>query len=270
MDEILAAAPAAAWRRIDPDNTLYLELPQGRVVIELAPAFAPNHVANIKALVREHYFDGLPVERVQDNYVVQWGDPDAKREIKTAKRTLKAEFDRAIAPALAFDKAPDVDAYAPTVGFTDGFPAARDPADNSTWLAHCYGMVGAGRDEDADSGGGTELYAVIGHAPRHLDRNVTMVGRVIEGISIFAGLPRGSAAMGFYDKPAQRIPISTVRVAADLPKDQQIPYEALRTDSAAFREVLESRRNRRESWFKRAAGHIDLCNIPLPVRIAKK
>ena len=71
MDDILAAAPASAWRAVDPENTLYLTLPQGRVVIELAPAFAPNHVANIKALVRERYFDGLVVERVQDNYVVQ-------------------------------------------------------------------------------------------------------------------------------------------------------------------------------------------------------
>ena len=270
MDDMLAAAPASAWRRIEPENTLYLELPQGRVVIELAPTFAPNHVANIKALVREHYFDGLPVERVQDNYVVQWGDPDGKREIKTAKRTLKAEFDRPIAPALAFDKAPDLDSYAPVVGFSDGFPAARDPAEGRTWLAHCYGMVGAGRDESADSGGGTELYAVIGHAPRHLDRNVTLVGRVIDGIAILASLPRGTAAMGFYDKPAQRIPIASVRVAADLPRAEQIAYEALRTDSAAFREVLESRRNRQESWFKRPAGHIDLCNIPLPIRVAKQ
>jgi peptidylprolyl isomerase len=269
MDDILAAAPASAWRRIEPENVLILTLPQGQVVIELAPAFAPNHVANIRALVRERFFDGLVVERVQDDYVVQWGDPDGKRPIKAAKRTLAPEFDRPIAAALAFDKAPDGDVYAPLVGFSDGFPAARDPNENRTWLAHCYGMVGVGRDEAADSGGGTELYAVIGHAPRHLDRNVTLVGRVIAGMPNFASLPRGTAAMGFYDKPGERIPITSARIAADLAKNEQIAYEALRTDSAPFKELVESRRNRRETWFKHAAGHIDLCNIPLPVRTAK-
>src|SRR5690242_8904781 len=113
MASVLANSKPSDWRTPDPENTLYMELPSGRVVIELAPEFAPNHVANVKALVREHYFDGLAIERVQDDYVVQWGDPDGKRAIKAAKRTLKAEFDRPIASELAFDKAPDVDAYAP-------------------------------------------------------------------------------------------------------------------------------------------------------------
>src|SRR5579885_1958140 len=97
MAEVLAAAKPDDWHALDPENTLILEFARGRVVIELAPAFAPNHVANIKALVRERYFDGLVVERVQDDYVVQWGDPDGKRPIKTAKRTLGPEFDHPIA-----------------------------------------------------------------------------------------------------------------------------------------------------------------------------
>src|SRR4029077_19586463 len=97
-----------------------------------------------------------------------------------------------------------------------GFPAARDPASGRAWLAHCYGMVGAGRENDADSGGGPELYAVIGHAPRHLDRNVTLLGRVVLGIERLSVLPRGTAAMGFYEKPEERVPIRSLKVAADL------------------------------------------------------
>jgi hypothetical protein len=77
MADILAASKPSDWRPLDPENTLYLELTSGRVVIELAPAFAPRHVANVKALVREGYFNGLAIVRSQDNYVVQWGDPDA-------------------------------------------------------------------------------------------------------------------------------------------------------------------------------------------------
>ena len=63
--DIVKASKPSDWRPLDPDNTLYMEMPFGRVVIELAPAFAPNHVRNIKTLVREHYFDGLAVVRVQ-------------------------------------------------------------------------------------------------------------------------------------------------------------------------------------------------------------
>src|SRR5262245_48089512 len=96
MSDLLAATKPADWRPLDPENTIYLELASGRVVIELAPAFAPNHVANVKALAREGYFDGLAIIRSQDNYVVQWGDPHAddakKKPIRKAKATLPAEF----------------------------------------------------------------------------------------------------------------------------------------------------------------------------------
>src|SRR5690349_22798808 len=97
MAEVLAGSKPADWRPLDPENTVYLEIPQGRVVIELAPSFVPMHVANVKALAREHYFDGLAILRCQDNYVVQWGDPNAekpdlKRKIQQANATLPPEF----------------------------------------------------------------------------------------------------------------------------------------------------------------------------------
>lgn len=274
MAEVLAASKPDDWRALDPENTIYLELTNGRVVIELAPVFAPNHVANIKALVREHYFDGLAFLRCQDNYVVQWGDPDAekpdkKRKIQTAKATLAPEFDRALGPKLPFTKLPDGDVYAREVGFSEGFPVARDPKGKRMWLVHCYGMVGVGRDNPPDSGGGTELYVVIGQAPRHLDRNVTLVGRVVQGIEILSSMPRGTAAMGFYDKAEQRTPINAIRVAADVPESERTRLELLRTDTSTFQALIESRRNRREEWFHFQAGHIELCNVPIPVRTPK-
>jgi peptidylprolyl isomerase len=268
LAEILAASPAADWRAIDPENTVYLTIPQGRVVIELAPAFAPAHVANIKRLVRAGFFDGLAVVRVQDDYVVQWGDAESKHSTGGGKLSLKAEFDRRYAPAETFVALPDPDTYAPEVGFAGDFPAARDPASGLTWLTHCYGMVGAGRDVDADSGGGPELYAVIGQAPRQLDRNVTLVGRVIQGMDVLSALPRGHGDIGFYQTPAERIPIGDVKVAADVPAPERIALQALRTNSPTFAAVIQNRRFRRDAWYKVAAGHIDVCNLPLPVRIA--
>ena len=242
LAEIVASAPLSDWRPLDPAETLYLDVPAGRVVIELAPRFAPNHVANIERLARAGFFDGLYIVRSQDNYVVQWGDADAKRPLGGAKRALTAEFLHHAAPDEPITKLPDPDTYAPVVGFTDGFPAARDPVTGEAWLTHCYGMVGAGRDNDADSGSGAELYAVIGQAPRQLDRNVTLVGRVVRGMEFLSIAPRGTGDLGFYKTPAERIPIRRMVMAADLPVSERIPLQALRTDSAAFAAVVQNRR----------------------------
>jgi peptidylprolyl isomerase len=130
-------------------------------------------------------------------------------------------------------------------------------------------MVGAGRDVAPDSSGGTELYVVIGQAPRHLDRNVTLLGRVVQGMELLSELPRGTSGLGFYEKASQRVPIKSIRVAADVPAADRTPLEVLRTDTPLFQDVIESRRNRREEWFQVPAGHIELCAVPIPVRIAK-
>ncbi|MBX3688331.1 peptidylprolyl isomerase [Dokdonella sp.] len=271
MQQVLETTTAADWRQPDPASTLYLDLASGRVIIELAPGYAPLHASNIKTLVRGHYFDGLAILRVQDNFVTQWGDPDAgdaakARSLAAASKTLAPEFERAIDARLAFTRLPDGDVYAPEVGFSDGFPVARDPKAGKTWLAHCYGMVGAGRDNGVETGNGSELYVVIGQAPRHLDRNIALVGRVVQGMELLSALPRGSDAMGFYDKPEQRLPIKSVRLEADVPAAERTPIELLRTDTPAFTALIESRRNRSDEWYKLPAGKISLCNVPLPVR----
>jgi peptidylprolyl isomerase len=265
VPELLSATTPQDWRRPDPDNTLYMELPGGRVVIELAPRVAPRHVANIKALVRAHYFDGLAIVRVQDNYVVQWADPDTHRPVPAGVTMVAPELTADSGAYAHFEPLPDGDLYAAQVGFIDGFPAGRDPKSHTAWLAHCYGMVGVGRDDAAESDG-TEMYTVIGHAPRQLDRNVALVGRVLKGIELLSSLPRGSGEMGFYTAPEPVVPIVSMRLASDLPEAARTPIEVLRTDSAAFRAVLDQRRNRRENWFKYNPGRIELCNVPLPAR----
>ncbi len=265
MADILAAAPASVWRPLDERHTLYLELPAGRVIIELAPAMAPRTVANIETLVRQKYFDGLAVLRVQDNFVAQWGDPEERHKIPEGMQKLPPEFTVPLG-AIVFTSLPDRDGYAPQVGFVDSFPAGRDPASGFAWLAHCYGAVGVGRDTDPASGTGSELYAVIGHAPRQLDRNVTVVGRVRQGIELLSSLPRGTAEMGFYGKPAERTPITSVRLASELPSAARTRLEVLRTDSPTFTALVEARRNRRDEWYQSRAGYIDLCNVPVPVR----
>jgi peptidylprolyl isomerase len=262
--DLLAGAQAAEWRTPNPEDTLYLELAHGRVIIELAAQAIPQHSANIKALARAHYFDGLAIIRAQDNYVVQWDDESHKRPLPKGLRS-SVEFIADEGADSRFQKIPDRDLYAAEVGFLDGFPAGRDPRTHKVWLAHCYAMVGAGRDDPAESTG-AELYAVIGNAPRQLDRNVALVGRVLKGVELLSTVPRGTGEMGFYTASESPVPIATIRLASDLPESQRTPIEVLRTDSATFRAVLAQRRDHHEAWYKYSPGVIDLCNIPLPVR----
>ncbi len=265
--DVLKDSPASDWRDLDPENTLYFELPAGRVVIELAPAYAPANVDAVRKLVRDKYFDGSFVIRSQDNYVVQWARPeDDERAKAMAKVKVKPEFTRAIDAKLPFTRLAYPDTYAPEVGFSDGFPVARDPKSKKTWLVHCYGSVGVGRDDAADSGNGSELYAVIGQSPRGLDRNITLVGRVVRGIEIFSVMPRGTGNMGFYERGSEWIPIRAARIAADIPANERVNFQALRTESATFRKYVESRANRHEEWFKEPIGRVGVCNLTLPVR----
>jgi peptidylprolyl isomerase len=271
MDEILAAAPATDWRKPDPQNLLVMQLAQGTVLMELAPDYAPQHSANLRTLAEEAYFDGLTINRSQDNFVVQWGDANGedaakKKSLGTAKAALPAEFSTAIRDDLAFTRIPDSDGWAPEVGFSLGFPAARDPATGQQWLAHCYAMVGAGRGNAPDSSNGTELYVVIGQSPRQLDLNITLVGRVLSGMEHLSTLPRSLAAGGFYERPEQRVAIQRLALASKLPESERPMVEVLRTDSVTFNALIEARRNRSDAWYLRKAGHIDLCNVPLPVR----
>ncbi len=270
--EIIATAAATDWRAPAPENTVYLELASGRVVFELAPHIAPNHVANIRTLIREGYFDGLSIIRSQDNYVVQWGDADEKnpRPMKNGKAKLPPEFTRTLSRGefakFAFDRLPDVDGYAPQVGFASGFHAGRDPKTSQVWLAHCYGALGAGRDNGLDSGSGAELYVVTGHAPRHLDKNITLVGRVLQGMSLLSTLPRGTKAMGFYDKPGEFVAIKSIRLATDVSAADRTNLEVIRTDTPLFKSAVAALRNRGGDWFKVPAGHVELCNVPIAVR----
>lgn len=269
--QIIASAPDSDWRTPLTDNLLYMDLPGGRVVIELAPQFAPQHVANIRQLARQGFWDGLSVYRVQDNFVAQFGDahadePDRARSHGQGASALPAEFEVASA-SVEFTALPDRDGWSSQAGFVDGFPAARDAATGTTWLAHCYGMLGAGRNNAADSSLGAELYAVIGQAPRQLDRNMSTVGRVIHGIEHLSALPRGPEPMGMYAQRNHDTPIVRLRLASELPPEQRLPLQLLRTDSASFAAATEARRNRRDAFYHHQAGHIDLCNVPLPVRL---
>src|SRR5437764_2739210 len=266
-NDIVAGAPASAWRTIPAHDLLVMDLANGgRVVIQLAPLFAPVHVANIQALARANYWAGATVYRVQDNYVAQWGQNESPKPWPAGVTPKPpAEYTRPL-KGLAIKPLGYADPYAPRVGFADGWPVAYSPKGGGADLTQCYGYVGVGRDLSPDTGTGGELYAVIGHAPRHLDRNIAIVGRVIEGIDRLSSLPRGTEALGFYKDKAQYAPIASIRLASDMPVTGRPAYQVMDTASPSFASYLKLRANRHDAFYQVPAGGVDLCNVQVPFR----
>jgi peptidylprolyl isomerase len=266
-NDIVAKAPASAWKTIPADDLLVMDLANGgRIVIQLAPRFAPVHVANIRALARGNYWAGATIYRVQDNYVAQWGLNDSDKALPAGVVAKPpAEYTRAV-KGLAITPVGSPDPYAAGTGFVNGWPVAFDRKAGWADLTHCYGTVGVGRDLSPDTGMGGELYAVIGQAPRQLDRNIAIVGRVVEGIERLSTLPRGTEALGFYKDKAQYVPIATIRLASDIPAADRPSFESMDTASATFRSYLKVRANRHDDFYIRPAGGVDVCNVQVPVR----
>ena len=265
--EIIAAAPRTAWQPIAADDLLVIDYKGGgRTIVQLAPAFAPVHVANIQILARTGFWTGAAIYRVQDNYVAQWGSNDEDKPWPAGVVVAPpAEYHRSTA-GLAITPFPYGDAYAPRAGHALGWAMAYDPKSKSANLTHCYASVGVGRGLSPDTGTGGELYAVIGHGPRHLDRNIALVGRVIEGIEQMSALPRGTEALGFYKERSSDKPIASAQLASALPAETRPAFEYLDEKSASFAAYVRARANRKDDFFIRPAGGADLCNAPVPVR----
>ena len=259
----MQAAPASDWIDIPESDLQVMETAGGgRVTIQLARDFAPIHVTNIRALAGKSWWDGTSINRVQDNYVVQWGDPTEKKALPAEIVAHPPEEYVRDLRSLKPKWSPWPDAYAKNTGFLDGWPVGSDG--RAAWLVHCYGMVGVGRNMAPDTGSGAELYAVIGHAPRHLDRNIALVGRVLEGMEFLASRPRGTEALGFYGDPQQRIRINSVRPMREADAGSKSAWQYL--SGGSFDRYREARANRRDPFFKIPAGGADICNIPVPVR----
>lgn len=309
---IVDAAPASDWKAIAASDLLVMDLAPDakgearRVVIQLMPPpFSQGWIGNIRKLAAAKFWDGTSINRVQDNYVVQWGDAgyDNPESGETEQKALpeglevvpESEYsaqiiirdrDKFLAKIdRSFRKR---DQYASAKFFLQGWPLASEyvqhtpiqicddqgeckpaPADyykEAAWPIHCYGAVGVGRNLSPNTGSGAELYTVIGHAPRHLDRNIAVVGRIVEGIEHLSSLPRGKGQLGFYADASKRVPIQSIRLGNDLTEAERPKFEYLETDSKAFAQYADARANRRDPFFIKPAGGTDICNIPVPVR----
>lgn len=395
-DAIVDAAPASDWKAIAASDLLVMDLAPDakgpntkaeprRVVIQLMPPpFSQGWIGNIRKLAAAKFWDGTSINRVQDNYVVQWGDagydnpesgeteqkalpddlvevpeseyevdadtlsdftslqkkvePDPEKEARisalmqnaadpslTEQQHLQAIDDMMKIVGLAPNGEPtsdeqialisiestqthltsqgwhERDGYTPWVELWKGWPLGnlekftwenefgkpvprplntqrhvlekqniyKQVEESHFWPIHCYGAVGVGRNLSPDTGTGAELYTVIGHAPRHLDRNIAVVGRIIEGMEHLSSLPRGKGQLGFYADASKRVPIQSIRLGTSLAAAEQPQFEYLDTDSEAFARYASARANRRDPFFIKPSGGADICNFPVPVRRVK-
>ena len=266
--EILAEAHDEDWRSIDPQSVLVFQLEGGDVTVALNEAFAPRAVANMRALVSAGFYDGLSFYRVIDGFVAQGGDVFETRDLPAgASRNLKSEFEIALADLgedAGIQLIDDADGYAGNVGFVDGFPVGVDERAKSAWLLHCAGALAMARDVEKDTGG-TEFYITL-QPQRYLDRNLTVFGRVIDGMALVQALarqappeeegePMGDAILRAYmaDRPPAGVTPPTWRI--------------LRTETPLFADYLEARRNRPEDFFYYRPDHVDVCAHSVPVSV---
>ncbi|MEQ7874204.1 peptidylprolyl isomerase [Sphingomonas sp. ASV193] len=262
--DAVKAARAADWAEIPADELMVMDLANGkRVVIQLAPIFAPVHVANLKIMARAGYWGRATVYRVVDNWVTQWGLGDGPFKSPPGVIDRPPEEYQRSARGLTLTPMGSPDPYSSMAAYTEGWPVAKQPG-GIVNAAYCYGTVGVARDAAPDTGNGSELFTVIGATARRLDRNYALVGRVIEGMEYLSALPRGTADMGVYAKDQSPLAITSVRIAADMPAGQRPRFEYLKSGSPAFADYVQLASHRRDYGVPSPGA--DLCAVPVPVR----
>jgi peptidylprolyl isomerase len=270
------------WNSLDPENTVYMALQEGTVIIQLNPAFAPETVKHFKQLLEDRFYAGTSFYRVIDGFIAQGGD-ESDIDGSQATETLKAEFeiDWPIEPEdaeeaknwtpMSWTPVQSEDMFAAYTGFIDGFPAARDDKKaGKAWLTHCPGTVAMARNDDPDSSA-TDFYIVIGQAPRYLDRNLTVFGRVVWGMDVVQRIKRGPPLEnGLIEEDLDRSWIKQMRLASSIDSDQRLDIYVADTNSDGFKKMLKDRRDRSQKFFHHKPPKIlDICQVPIPARLEK-
>ena len=246
----VGAAAAPEWRMPDLENTLAIDTSKGRVLVELRPEFAPNAVARIKRLAREHVYDGLLFHRVIAGFVAQTGNPNNRDGGGTSYPDLKAEFTFRLPPASYATVSQAGDATYGFVGATPVQGQAKPSTDGRlrAWGAYCTGVMGMGRQEGPDTAN-SEIFFML--APvRRLDHDYTAVGRVIGGMAAIQALAVG-------EPPAHPDRMLRVRVLADIPEAERPRIQVLDERSPAFRRLVDKTRRAKGADFS-------ICDVDVP------
>jgi len=261
------AADDLIWREVDPENLVFMELYEGQVAIELNPMFAPETVRQFRKLVQDHFYDGLSFYRVIDGFVAQGGDGSDLGELSLVP-LIDAEFEIELPEKVGFTRVQKDDMFAPETGFINGFAVGRDSAGKKAWLTHCPGVVAMARNDSKDSSR-TDFYIVIGQAPRYLDRNMNVFGRVVGGMDVVQKIRRGPASEnGIIQDETLSSRIRNMKLASDMPKGERLSALVIDTNSKEFEKLLKDRRNRKQKFFHNKPPEVlDVCQVPMAGRV---
>ncbi len=245
------AIPAADFRTVDPENVLVIDTNPGRIIVEMYPELAPQSVARIKELAREHFYDGLTWHRVVNDFMDQGGDPKGDGTGGSTKPNVPAEFTFRRGPDMPFVR---VQALG---GQEDGFFKAMPirsqnsglmimTADGKVqaWGLWCKGVAGMARANAPDTA--NSQYFLMRAFNEGLEHQYTPWGRVIVGQTVVNAVKVGEPA----PVPDKMI---SVRVLADLPAASRPKIQILNPASPSFQAL--------------AANAPSVCDIDLPVKV---
>ena len=255
------------WRTVAIENMVLLTLPQGKVVIELAPQFSPNHVEQFIRLTKSAHYDGNKFYRVIDGFVAQAGPEDGSSSDRSvAELALEGEWPTD--ENWSFTLVQKNDLFAEQTGFKDGFALGHNPSEKRAWLTHCPGVIAMARGNDADSAS-SHFYIVNGQAPRYLDRIMSIFGRVIYGMNHVQAITRTATIEGETAVTSfAHTPIVSMKMMADVPLAEQIQLEVKNTESKLFAKNLTERIERDNAFFfKKPPPVLDVCQTPVLTRM---
>lgn len=254
-----SAQTAADWRTPDPNNVIVVETNKGRVIAELYPQAAPNHVERVRGLVKSGFYDGLTFFRVISDFMAQTGDPQNTGVGGSDQPNLTAEFNfrrGADMPLGAGFKIGSNES-----GWIDALPVTSQnaalalmTADRkvATWGNFCPGVLGMARAGDPDSA--NSQFFFMRQANASLDKTYTAFGRVLQGLDVVRAIKTGEPVPDPQDK------MLSVKLLADLPADKRPTVRVMDTRSAAFKALVTKRQAEMGPSFTN-------CDLDVPVQV---
>jgi peptidylprolyl isomerase len=254
------------WNEIPQADLLYLEFETGMVTFHLAEFFAPHHTSHIRDLVNAGLYDGIPLYRVIENFVVQGGpnwEGENDEEKALLNKKLMAEMERPIDKNAAFYLVQENDLMAEQTGYINGFPVGRSLSENKEWLIHCNGAINLARNNDPNSGT-TQFAIMFGGYQRYLDRNMSIFGRIISGWDAYYKVKRAPVESGGVFKnydDASKIISANIGSNLPLPAQQRIFVENV--SAKAFDDRVKYKRNNDADFFvEKGNGNMNVCLRP--------
>jgi peptidylprolyl isomerase len=243
------------WVQLDPETVLLIDTSKGRIYVELAPELAPESVARIKQLTREHFYDGLKFHRVIDTFMAQTGDPQGTGLGGSKYPDLKGEF--LVRRDQSMPVVDPIEAGGAEDGFIGVMPVESQPDDLmdmtvdhkvTTWSKFCPGVAGMARSDNPDSA--NSQFFLMRQTNPGLDKTYTPFGRVVAGLSVVRTLKVGEPVV---DPDV----MTKVQILADMPEAQRPKVIVLDPHSKAFASLIAKARQDKGSDYS-------ICDVEIP------